>query len=318
MTQPDPRPRQATDTVLMVRPVRFQRNPQTLSSNSFQAEAIDVPAEQEQAFALAEFNGLVATLESAGVTVLVFDDTFDPHTPDAIFPNNWVSFHDDGTVVLYSMEAENRRRERRTDIIESLSRRSGHRITDIVDLSYHERDGRFLEGTGSMVLDRINRVAFACLSSRTHLDVLAEFGQRMDFDVVAFDATDAAGMAIYHTNVMMCIGTRLAVVCAEAITVPGQREAVLGRLAATGREIITISRAQVGQFAGNMLELADPDGQALLLMSRQARACLDREQVERLAAHARIVVAPVDHIERSAGGSVRCMIAELFLPTGSG
>jgi hypothetical protein len=315
MSATDENSRQTTDTVVMVRPARFQRNPQTLASNAFQAAPLDLNPEQEQEAALAEFDGLVSALTAAGVHVIVYDDTPQPHTPDAIFPNNWVSFHDDGTVVLYPMEAENRRRERRTDIVESLSNERGYRISDIVDLAYHERDGRYLEGTGSMVFDRVNRIAYACLSSRTHLDVLAEFGQRMNFDVVAFDAAGRSGRAIYHSNVMMCIGTAFAVICADAIADAQQRDAVLARLGRSGREIVTISRAQVAHFAGNMLELAAADGSSLLLMSDQARRSLQAEQLRRLESHARIVAVPVEHIERSAGGGVRCMIAEMFLPT---
>ncbi len=315
MSATDEKSRQTTDTAVMVRPARYQRNPQTLASNTFQASPLDLNPEQEQEAALAEFDGLVSALTALGVHVIVYDDTPKPHTPDAIFPNNWVSFHEDGTVVLYPMEAENRRRERRMDIVESLSNERGYRISDIVDLAYHERDGRYLEGTGSMVLDRVNRIAYACLSSRTHLDVLADFGQRMNFDVVAFAAVGRSGRAIYHTNVMMCIGTAFAVICADAIADAQQRDAVLARLGSSGREIVTISRAQVAHFAGNMLELAASDGSSLLLMSDQARRSLEAEQLRRLESHARIVVVPVEHIERSAGGGVRCMIAEMFLPT---
>ncbi len=315
MNTPEPRDRQTTDTVLMIRPARFQRNPQTRESNAFQSAPIDLTPDQEQARAVAEFDAVVARLQAHGVRVLVFDDTAEPHTPDAIFPNNWVSFHDDGTVVLYPMEAENRRRERRIDIIEQLSKNRAFRVTDIVDLTYHERDGRFLEGTGSMVLDRCNRVAYACLSSRTHLDVLGEFGQRLDYEIVAFNATDSAGNAIYHTNVMMCIGTDLAVVCAEAICDESQRTAVLGQLAAPGRDVIEISREQVARFAGNMLELTGADGRPLLIMSEAARASLDAEQAHRLGRCAALISVPVGHIEKSAGGGVRCMIAEIFLPS---
>lgn len=315
MSDPDQKSQQTTDTVVMVRPARFQRNPQTLSSNAFQALPLELTPAQEQAAALAEFNDLVTALTAAGVTVIDFDDSPEPHTPDAIFPNNWVSFHDDGTVVLYPMEAENRRRERRTDIVETLSNERGFRVNDIVDLTYHEREGRFLEGTGSMVLDRVSRIAYACLSSRTHLDVLAEFGQRLDFDIVAFDAAGRSGRAIYHTNVMMCIGTSFAVVCADAIADAQQREAVLARLGSSGREIVAIRRDQVARFAGNMLELRGADGQALLVMSAQAHRSLETEQLRRLESFARIVTAPIEHIELSAGGGVRCMIAEVFLPT---
>ena len=196
---------QLASTVLMIRPVRFESNPQTAESNRFQGRS-GATVEQQHAAALVEFDSLVEALRDHGIDVIVVDDTIDPHTPDSIFPNNWVSFHGDGRVVLYPMEAENRRTERRMDIIETLDADPDYFVSEVIDLSQHEVDGHFLEGTGSMVLDRINHVAYACLSSRTQLDPLGDFAQRMDYEVVAFDAVDRDGVPIYHTNVLMNIG----------------------------------------------------------------------------------------------------------------
>ncbi|MGI9260566.1 MAG: arginine deiminase-related protein, partial [Woeseiaceae bacterium] len=193
---------QLASAVLMILPVRFESNPHTAASNKFQGRNAD-SAEKQQADAAAEFAGLRDALEAGGIEVIAFDDTEEPHTPDAIFPNNWVSFHADGTVVLYPMEASNRRTERRLDIIDALSSQHGFQVREIVDLSAHEDDGQYLEGTGSLVLDRSNRIAYACLSSRTHLDAIGDFAQRLGYRVVAFDAVDSDGAPIYHTNVLM-------------------------------------------------------------------------------------------------------------------
>ena len=304
---------QLASSVLMIRPTRFQSNPQTADSNAFQTEPDASPAEQQRA-ALPEFEGLVSALRGAGIDVVVFDDTPEPHTPDSVFPNNWVSFHADGTVVIYPMEAENRRGERRIDIIDRLDTELGFLVREVVDLSHHEANGHFLEGTGSMVLDRVNRVAYACLSSRTHLDVLGDFAQRMDYDVVAFEAVDRDGVPIYHTNVLMNVGERLAVICDGAISRDEQRKAVLERLEATGHEIISLSFDQLLAFAGNMLELRAADGVPVIAMSRRAWNSLSEEQRAVCEANGRIVTAAIDDIEDSAGGSVRCMLAEIHLP----
>ena len=304
---------QLASSVLMIRPTRFQSNPQTADSNAFQTEPDASPAEQQRA-ALPEFEGLVSALRGAGIDVVVFDDTPEPHTPDSVFPNNWVSFHADGTVVIYPMEAENRRGERRLDIIDRLGTELGFQVREVVDLSHHEANGHFLEGTGSMVLDRVNRIAYACLSSRTHLDVLGDFAQRMDYDVVAFEAVDRDGVPIYHTNVLMNVGERLAVICDGAISRDEQRKAVLERLEATGHEIISLSFDQLLAFAGNMLELRAADGVPVIAMSRRAWNSLSEEQRAVCEANGRIVTAAIDDIEDSAGGSVRCMLAEIHLP----
>ena len=300
-------------SVLMIRPVRFQSNPLAAETNTFMEDQTAPPARQQED-AAEEFDALVSELEAAGVEVIQFDDTVEPHTPDAVFPNNWVTFHADGRVVLYPMEVPNRRPERRLDIIDTLAMRYGFQVSEIVDLSPHEDNGKFLEGTGSLVLDRVNRVAYACLSARTDIEVLADFGQRMSYEIVAFDSVDRDGVPIYHTNVMMSVGDGVAVICDESIRNPDQRAAVLQRLEETGHEIVRLDYDQLESFAGNMLELASTTGGRIMAMSEQARNSLTQTQQETIAKYATIVSTPIDRIESSAGGSVRCMLAEIHLP----
>jgi len=307
---------QLANTVLMVRPARFESNPETASSNRFQGKTT-ASAEEQQHSALLQFEKLASVLKASGIRVIVVDDTLEPHTPDSIFPNNWVSFHGDGRIVLYPMEAENRRTERRMDVIERLDTELGFQVSEIVDLSGHEGAGRFLEGTGSMVLDRVNRVAYACLSSRTHLDVLGDFAQRMNYDVVAFDAVDRDGVPIYHTNVLMNVGEEIAVICDVSITRDEQRQAVLERLESTGHAVIRLDFDQLDAFAGNMLEVRGSDGARIIAMSQQAFDSLRDDQVKSLELNGRIVTAAIDDIESAAGGSVRCMLAEVHLPRAS-
>jgi hypothetical protein len=297
----------------MIRPVRFAGNPQTSASNRFQlttSRAVD----DVQAAALREFDGLVAALRAAGVNAHVFEDTPQPHTPDSIFPNNWVSLHADGTVVLYPMLAENRRQERRDDLLEHLSARMGLRIARVLDLTHYERDGKFLEGTGSLVLDRVHRVAYACISPRTDLDVLGDFAQQLDYEVVAFEATDAAGAAIYHTNVLMCVGTRFAAVCSACIR-EDEAAAVIDALRTTGHTIVDLSMEQLARFAGNMLELRAARADHIVAMSACAFESLTSQQREIIEQQAGpIVCAGIPTIETLGGGSVRCMLAEIHLP----
>lgn len=307
---------QLATRVLMIRPVRFESNPQTAESNRFQGRSEASPAEQ-QAAAVNEFDGLVQALRDEGIDVIVVEDRLEPRTPDSIFPNNWISLHADGRIVLYPMEAVNRRAERRADVIEHLSDDLGLAVTEIVDLTSHEETGHYLEGTGSMVLDRVNRIAYACLSSRTHLDPLGDFAQRMNYQVVAFDAVDRDGVPIYHTNVLMNVGEKLAVICDEAIVNEDQREAVLAQLRETGHEIISLTYAQLEAFAGNMLELRNKRGQRVVAMSERAFESLGNAQRQKLKDNGRILHVPIDAIELSAGGSVRCMLAEVHLPESS-
>jgi hypothetical protein len=305
---------QSAADVVMIRPVLFTGNPQTSASNRFQAIPAHVPAGQAQAAASREFDGLATVLRDAGVSVHAFDDTPEPHTPDSIFPNNWVSFHADGSVVLYPMLAENRREERRNDLLEALSARLGFRIARVIDLTHYERDGKFLEGTGSLVLDRAHRIAYACISPRTDLDVLGDFAQQLDYDVVAFEALDAAAAAIYHTNVLMCVGTRFAAVCSACIR-EDERAAVLDALRTTGHAIVDLSMEQLVTFAGNMLELRSTQGDRIVAMSLCALDSLSPRQRDLIREHAGpIVCAPIPTIETLGGGSVRCMLAEVHLP----
>ena len=303
---------QLTSTVLMIRPVNFHSNPLAAASNAFM-QAIDRTADEEQALAVGEFDGLVAALENAGANVIVVEDTVAPETPDSVFPNNWMSTHADGTFVMYPMEVPNRRGERRHDIVDLLKVR-GFDVTRVIDLSIHEESDRYLEGTGSLVLDRVNRIAYACRSARTHAEVLDDFSETLGYKVVVFDSLDQQDQAIYHTNVMMNIGEKFAVVCLDSIAASDERETVIRSLESTGHEIIDVSQQQLLAMAGNMLEIRSASGESLLAMSSQARASLTDEQTARLEAHAKIVSAPIDNIENSAGGSVRCMLAEIHLP----
>ena len=305
---------QLASAVLMIRPTRFESNPCTAASNRFQGRNPSPPAAQQQA-AAREFEQLAEALRNAGVRVIVIDDTPEPHTPDAIFPNNWVSFHANGTVVLYPMEAPNRRTERRRDVIEALARESGYQVSEIVDLSHHEQDGYYLEGTGSLVLDRVNHIAYACRASRTHEVPLEAFSERMNYSICAFDAFDRNGDPIYHTNVMMMIGEEIAVICDESITDEKQRTMVLESLENSGHTVISLTFDQMDSFAGNMLELRSSAGESVIAMSQQAHDALGPDQVDMLTAKSRIVSAPIENIESSAGGSVRCMLAEIHLPS---
>lgn len=311
MHPPDP---QIAPDVLMIRPVAFAGNPQTQASNSFQDRDLGSIDAANQAAALREFEGLATALDQAGVAVHVFDDTLEPHTPDSIFPNNWVSFHSDGTVVLYPMMAENRRLERRLDVLESLSAKHGFRASRVLDLTRHEQTGRYLEGTGSLVLDRVHRVAYACVSPRTDLDVLGDFAQQLDYDIVAFEAHDAHGAAIYHTNVLMSVGDRFAAVCTSAIR-EDERAAVLDTLQKSGRAIVELTLEQMAAFAGNMLELGSSRTGSVVAMSERARDALTPAQRKTLESSAGAIVATaIPTIERLGGGSVRCMLAEVHLP----
>jgi hypothetical protein len=304
---------QSARTVLMVRPASFGFNSQTAASNAFQ-QAAELPREdQAQGLALKEFDGVAQALERAGVQVLIASDTPHPAKPDAIFPNNWVSFHGDGTVALYPMLAPNRRLERREEILEQVLREGRFHASRTVDLTHREAEGKFLEGTGSLVLDRAHRVAYASLSPRTDLDVLGEFAQLLDYDLVAFEAGDAAAQPVYHTNVVMAIGTRFAVVCGEAITQAAHRSAVFNQLRADGHEVVDITQRQMQAFAGNLLELA-PAGGPVVALSTTAWGCLEPAQRRILESHAEPVPVAIPTIERIGGGGVRCMLAELHLP----
>jgi hypothetical protein len=302
---------QTTSTVLMIRPARFGANPETAATNAFQRAR--TPAEPEVlARARREFDELVSALRANGVEVVVVDDTPEPEKPDAVFPNNWVSFHADGTAVLYPMLAPSRRREVRLEVLDELERRGAFRRRRLVDLRAASEAGGFLEGTGSLVLDRVARVAYACLSPRTSRELLARFERELGYEAVAFHAFDARGIAIYHTNVMMAVGSSVAVACLEAIRAPVERRTVEERLAASGRELLPLALAQLDEFAGNLLELRSRSGEALFVLSRRARRALRPDQLAALGRHGRLVSAELETIETHGGGSARCMIAEVF------
>jgi hypothetical protein len=306
---------QCADAVLMIRPAAFDYNPETALTNKMQRPA---DGEDSRLRARAEFDGLVGALESEGVGVCAVEDTSEPAKPDAVFPNNWVSFHHDGTVVLYPMQPETRRRERRREVIDAVVTRLGFEVSRVLDLTHHEGEGHFLEGTGSLILDHTERVVYASVSPRTHPEVVKEWAREMGYEPFVFAACDRGGVPLYHTNVLMCVGARLAVIGTEAVSQP-DRGPLLERLRASGREVIEIGHDEIEKFAGNMLELATWD-EALgdcrvLVMSEAARHGLRPDNFERLSACTDSVLAvPVPTIERLGGGSVRCMLAEVFLP----
>jgi hypothetical protein len=309
-TAPPP-PQQTTSAVLLVRPAAFACNRQTLSSNRFQR----FPA-LGRGFATAarrEFDTLLEALGARGILAHAFEGQTGASLPDEVFVNNWISFHADGTAVLYPMMAENRRAERRADLLASLSDELGYRLREVVDLTCHETHERFLEGTGSLVLDHINRCAYACLSARTHPVVLREFGERLRYEPFAFEAYDRDMHPIYHTNVMMSVGSGFAVLCSRAVRERRQRSALCERLDAGGREIIEIGFEELHAFAGNLLELRGADGPVIVLSERAWKA-LGRARRSRLQSHGELLAVDVGTIETLGGGSVRCMLAEVRLP----
>jgi hypothetical protein len=308
--------RQCAEAVLMVRPATFGYNPETAATNKFQQQP--EAAGEEAATARREFDGLAGALSGEGVRVCVVEDTLDPEKPDAVFPNNWVSFHADGTVVLYPMQAENRRHERRGDIVDKVADRLGFKVSRLLNLTSHEQHGRYLEGTGSLVLDHVARTAYACISPRTHAAVVQEWAKELGYEPVFINAFDRAGAPLYHTNVLMCVGERVAIVGTEAI-VAADRGPLVERLRATGREVVEVGHAELECFAGNMLELGTWDealgDYRVLVMSETARHALSAEAFARLSACTDEVLAvPIPTIEKLGGGSVRCMLAEVFLP----
>jgi hypothetical protein len=296
----------------MVRPARFTANLQTAGSNRFQQpNAADGDLQPQ---ALREFDMLVQALRAAGVNVVVFEDTLEPHTPDSIFPNNWLSLHADGTAVLYPMFAENRRWERRPELLRALVTEHGFRVDRVIDLAYHEAADRYLEGTGSLVLDRTNHVAYACLSARTDSRVLEDFASRLGYEVVTFHAVDISGSAIYHTNVMLSVGRRIAVLCSECVR-PDDRDGLRQRLSGGGRTILDLTYEQLASFAGNVLELESATRGSVVAMSDQAwNALTDAQRLLLEGCIDRVVRTPIPTIEQFGGGSVRCMLAEIHLP----
>ncbi len=306
---------QITNHIMMIQPVSFRYNEQTAVNNYYQQAMEGLTPDKAQEKALDEFNTFVDILRSNGVDVVVIPDTKDPDTPDSIFPNNWVSFHKDGTVGLYPMCAENRRDERREDILETLVDDYGFHIEEIKDFTEFEEHDKFLEGTGSMILDRENKLCYAAISIRTDEQAVIQFCDEFGYEPICFTANqDVNGerLAIYHTNVMMCVADNYVVICLDTIDDLGERQKVIDSLTKTKKEIIEISEAQKQLFAGNMLQVMGD--QPYLVMSKSAHESLTESQITTIKKHNPIISSSLDIIEACGGGSARCMMAELFLP----
>lgn len=307
---------QTTNTILMIRPVQFRMNEQTAVNNYYQQKIEGLTPENANQKAQQEFDGFVERLRSVGVNVIVVDDTKDSDTPDSIFPNNWISFHENAEVVLYPMFAENRRLERREDILDIVEE-NGFVIDEINDYTSAEQDNIFLEGTGSMILDRENAKVYAALSPRADEELIIEFCEDKDMQPVIFEAyqtVEGERLAIYHTNVMMSVAETFAILCADCIDDKQERKLVINNLKEDGKEVILITEEQVERFAGNMLQIAGKDGQLYMVMSTQAFESLTDDQVKTIEKHCAILHAPLYTIEACGGGSARCMLAEVFLP----
>ena len=308
--------KQTTNSILMIRPVAFRMNEQTAVNNYYQKVLDGLLPATVNAKAQQEFDVFVEKLRSVGVDVTVVDDTLDPDTPDSVFPNNWISFHENGDVALYPMFAENRRLERREEILDLLEEK-GFRIENIVDYTSAEEDNVFLEGTGSLLLDRENGKAYCALSPRADEELFIEFCEDFELTPVIFEAFQTVNgerKLIYHTNVMMCLGETYAVICADSIDDKKERKMVLDSLRGDEKEVILITEDQVNNFAGNMLEVKGADDRRYLVMSTSAHQSLTKKQIAQLEEHVTILSSSLDTIEACGGGSARCMMAEIFLP----
>ena len=301
---------QSANAVVMIRPFRFYPNPETASDNAFQREAVAADADIISKAAQEEFDQAVDSLRGAGVMVHVFEDTASPEKPDAVFPNNWFSTHPDGRVALYPMYSPTRRNERRRDVIDELGKI--YRISALVDYSSYEQSGLHLEGTGSLVLDYVNRIAYVSFSKRSDRALVERFCQDFNFEPMLFESVGDDGRPIYHTNVVMCVGSGFALIGLDLIADPGQRETVRHRLEESGKKVIELKRDQIANFAGNALELRN-DAEKLLVLSSRAAEALTTEQRNEIARHARLLALSLPTIEL-AGGSARCMLAAIHLP----
>jgi hypothetical protein len=300
---------QSTNSVLMIRPWRFYLNPETAADNAFQAR-LGCAGDSLSTVARKEFDAVVRKLRAAGVNVHVFEDTAEPEKPDAVFPNNWISTHHDGRIALFPMYSALRRRERRQDIIEEL--RKHYRVTDVIDYSVFEDEGCCLEGTGSLVLDHLNKVAYVSLSNRSNPKVIRRFAEDFSYEPITFTSIGSDGQPIYHTNVMMCIGTAFALVGLETIRNKAEQQQVRARLERSAKEIVELSLDQIANFAGNAIELHDTHGEKLLALSKRAIRALTEDQCARLSHYVRLVPLELPTIELG-GGSARCMIATIHL-----
>src|SRR5213596_3532855 len=309
MTQ-TPANAQSTNSVLMIRPGRFYPNPETAADNAFQ-RTTHLGSDSLTLVARKEFDAAVQTLRAAGVNVHIFEDTAEPEKPDAVFPNNWISTHHDGRIVLFSMYSALRRRERRQDIVEEL--RKHYRVSEVIDYSAFEDEGCYLEGTGSLVLDHLNKIAYVSLSNRSNPKVIQRFAVDFSYEPVTFTSIGSDGQPIYHTNVMMCIGTNFAMVGLDMIPNKAERQEVRARLEKTGKEIVELSADQIANFAGNAIELHNQSGEKLLVLSNRAVRTLTEEQRKTLTRYVRLIQLEIPTIELG-GGSARCMLATIHLP----
>jgi len=300
--------KQTTSHLLMIRPVAFGFNAETAVNNAFQQVGSNQDA---QIKAEKEFDVFVNKLRAAGVDITVIQDTPEPRTPDSIFPNNWISFHNDGTIILYPMFAVNRRAERKPHVIAELKKK--FIINNTIDLTAFENKNLFLEGTGSMVLDRVNQISYACISPRTDLSVLKEWCQKTNYTSCSFRSVDQNGGEIYHTNVMMCVADKYVVICLDSIPNAEERNNVIQQINQSGKEIIPITLDQMNQFAGNMLQVENKEGEKYLVMSSRAYHSLTTEQISKIHTYNNILHSDLDTIETNGGGSARCMMAEIFL-----
>jgi hypothetical protein len=297
---------QSTNHILMIRPVAFSYNVQTAASNSFQKQ--DEASSETQNLALIEFDSLVNKLINVGVNVTVINDTIEPHKPDSIFPNNWISFHPKGEIAVYPMQAPNRRLERRFDILDQLG--NTFELNEIHDFTAWEKENKFLEGTGSMVLDRENKICYACLSPRTDLSLLEKFCAKLNYQLIHFIANDNCGNAIYHTNVVMSVTSDFIIICKDCIP---NKDELTQILESTNKQIIEISLSQLNQFGGNVLEVLGTDNKKYLVMSEQAFKAFNPSQIQIIEKYCSIIHSPLYTIETNGGGSARCMMAEVFL-----
>ncbi len=293
--------------ILMIKPLQFGFNEQTAVSNSFQVNTGSISSNEIQQKALNEFNSFSDLLISKGIEVIVFEDTKSPATPDSIFPNNWISFHDNKTIVLYPMLAENRRLERRSDIIDFFKKE----YSNVIDLSNFEKQGQILEGTGSIVFDYTNQIAYANCSPRTDKKLLEQLCEKLNYKTITFKAIDNKGKDIYHTNVLMCIGEGFAVLCPDCIPNKEELKQVIQSLENTGHEIIQITYQQMNSFAGNMYQLFNNSEKSYIVLSEQAYNSLNNEQIEKLEKYGELLYSPLNTIEKNGGGSARCMIADI-------
>ncbi|MEP6675152.1 MAG: arginine deiminase-related protein [Ferruginibacter sp.] len=302
--------KQAANTVMMIRPVDFSFNSQTAASNAFQNADHGLEDDIIKKNAEKEFDNFVQLLKANGIEVIIFNDTAEPSTPDSIFPNNWISLDQQGRLAIFPMQAINRRLERRKDIIDFF--KTNYRINKTEDLTGFETEEKYLEGTGSMVIDYVNDIMYACLSPRTNKTVVDEFCKAMNYKACTFTAVDQSGKEIYHTNVMMCIAEKLVMICLESISNENEKIKLIDSFRSTGHEIINISFEQMNHFAGNMLEVCNQEGKHFLVMSAQAFSSLDKEQIAVIEKFDIILAPAINTIETIGGGGVRCMMAEVF------